>query len=908
MQRFARHRDFADRVMSRHTLARHTASMPPLARFLGLAPERGAAPRWAAFQPRAVRAAAPNISAASLGDEAAWMSEIAAPMLHDPDPPRAADADGAPAVLPPPRDAAWESHADIAPASPAAPTDRPPAPVGESPVAQPRSASQGQDTSRPSSPPVASPRARMGGRISEMPQRPRPPHDAAPMAPSVADPPAADASMPAALASVPVERAEAELIDDAPPGQETARDDAERPPISEPEPPLALPAVQPVESAGSATSAARDEPVAQPDLPARDIETAEPTPIAGMQQEGANQSTSPRRIGGEREQPARFDARASSSVSPPTSPEGVSRAVERETPGEARPAAIADDDRSASAAPESIRAADLFMSSEIDRSPAAWVARLSGTAQAQPAPEDAAPIEREDTPVQPVAFAPEAAAPDHPGATALTPAASPPTPDSGRAAPMTKGAPERTDSPPSPTSSLPEPPRAAGRQSPEIAPIAAAGSADPPLPSRGDDSASPAGVATVAGTAGTTPAVAASRDASLPPMPAPVAEPTDEGPMPERRADAGRPAPEAAIDATDNRWTIDPTEVIRPELLFQSPGADRSPAAWMARLTGKRPADATAPPHAIEETPPPPPGVGATEPSTRAHSPQLVAARSGVVGADAGTTPLPETARRFLRPLVGIDPASAPLSRDARATEVTAAYRADAVTDGNVTLLAAGNDDESPETLGLIAHELTHVARRRDPQFIPPIARAADRDGAPFAGATSTAGATVLLEDDEAVARRVERRVVRAARAYRAAEGGTPRLRADVGDRAGAVDNPGDGFAPEPPRAAHIREPDEWNGLPAPWEPLPDWMDTPAPVAATETTIGGAAMAGLALPPVAPIAQRAGEERPTEGESATPSPAPRGPHPPVEADLDALARQVYGILKRRLALERRSAG
>jgi hypothetical protein len=73
--------------------------------------------------------------------------------------------------------------------------------------------------------------------------------------------------------------------------------------------------------------------------------------------------------------------------------------------------------------------------------------------------------------------------------------------------------------------------------------------------------------------------------------------------------------------------------------------------------------------------------------------------------------PLSASARRFLEPIVGVDPATVNVYQ---APEGTAATRgADAVTVGNNILLAAGQAGESPEALGLLAHELTHVARER---------------------------------------------------------------------------------------------------------------------------------------------------------------------------------------------------
>jgi hypothetical protein len=62
---------------------------------------------------------------------------------------------------------------------------------------------------------------------------------------------------------------------------------------------------------------------------------------------------------------------------------------------------------------------------------------------------------------------------------------------------------------------------------------------------------------------------------------------------------------------------------------------------------------------------------------------------------------------------------------------------------------------------------------------------------------------------------------------------------------------------------------------------------------------------------VAPLPQLAEQGRESDGDSAVSEPAPAPPREtpaPAEPDLDALARQVYVLLKRRLALERRSFG
>lgn len=119
------------------------------------------------------------------------------------------------------------------------------------------------------------------------------------------------------------------------------------------------------------------------------------------------------------------------------------------------------------------------------------------------------------------------------------------------------------------------------------------------------------------------------------------------------------------------------------------------------------------------------------------------------------TTPVSQRARRFLQPLVGIDPASVHMYRDPIAERVTDDFQADAITIENDVEIAAGHLDDTPETLGLVAHELTHVARLREPHFVPPIARSVS--------ATPSGPDQALSMNEEALALRVERRVERAA-------------------------------------------------------------------------------------------------------------------------------------------------
>jgi len=559
------------------------------------------------------------------------------------------------------------------------------------------------------------------------------------------------------------------------------------------------------------------------------------------------------------------------------SPDDGPHAIQREVPERERPAMVGPDARSWSPdAPEGIRAADLFLPQGTDRSITAWFQRLTGTARPPAEPADAAPnvMAQEEVTADPQRSTGSPVAPEESPVARTLGNKPPDTHPPLMALPRRFIAPaievSRTVSAPPPSS------------------VSVAASVPPTR-----ESASPDRDSAVVARADV--ATAADRDV-LPAATGQDAEVSSaSGPAMEVRRDESPPV-------SVNPWFIDPTETIRSDALFQSQGTDRSSAAWIERLTSAARAEAVPLPATKTMSAP-----LAPEPPAEAVVNSVVP-RSAAVGDRAvwasAPTPLAETTRRFLRPLVGVDPAIMPVSRDAGAAATAAAYRADALTDGNVTMLAAGNDDDTPETLGLLAHELTHIARRRDPRFIPPIARTDDRhDQAPGGIASAT-----LLADDEALARRVETRVIRTARAYQAAQAPSPQI-GRSGDRSEAEDDRDELFASEPRGTAERREGDEWNGLPAPWESLPDWMSAPAPGPVAATNGVDSAIATAPLAPVAPVVQLAEEERPSEGESATTPPAtPHDPNAPVEPDLDALARQVYAILKRRLALERRNAG
>ncbi|MCA1666733.1 MAG: DUF4157 domain-containing protein, partial [Thermomicrobia bacterium] len=260
---------------------------------------------------------------------------------------------------------------------------------------------------------------------------------------------------------------------------------------------------------------------------------------------------------------------------------------------------------------------------------------------------------------------------------------------------------------------------------------------------------------------------------------------------------------------------------------------------------------------------------------------------------------IPDATRRFLRPLLGFDPHAVPVYRDAATDRLTAGNNADAVTDGTAVVVASTQAAIGrPETVGLLAHELTHVARRQRPRFVPPIARTAAQPARPSPGDSER----VASLTEESLAERVEERVIQAARAV---PRDPVRLPPSVPSLPTAVRTHRENATQPEQRAGQGAQ---WGDLPAPWEAVPDWMQQPP----TDLTAPANAAPGQSADTAtrAPVLQRAAEGRSLSDHHADHPPSyaqfddARGPEP----DLDALARQVYAILKDRLSVERRRTG
>jgi Domain of unknown function (DUF4157) len=368
------------------------------------------------------------------------------------------------------------------------------------------------------------------------------------------------------------------------------------------------------------------------------------------------------------------------------------------------------------------------------------------------------------------------------------------------------------------------------------------------------------------------------------------------------RPNAPNPSP---IDAPQPRPTVNP----RPESQAQ-PGETASRAPVSRETAPQATPRSPAPRTPLEQSGDPGTeanGLADALPNITSNPAFVAALGTPQVVADAlEPTPLPESTRRFLRPIVGMDPSEARVHRGPLADAIALSKDADAVTIGRDVFMADGHADGEPETLGLLAHELTHVARFLEPRFVPPVARNTNSFQAPASN------------PEERLAMDVESRVINEAQA-RLDSGSS--LESGVGEISGPPSSffdtnntVQDGV---PDSRAERFAPDPWNGLPAPWEPMPAASDTrsssgtatPAPNFSTPSFSAPSFTAPSAFSSSdagGAVAQTAERSRDADAGSGGPHTdhAPDAKGAPKQ-DMDALARQVYAILKRKLDAERR---
>ncbi len=277
----------------------------------------------------------------------------------------------------------------------------------------------------------------------------------------------------------------------------------------------------------------------------------------------------------------------------------------------------------------------------------------------------------------------------------------------------------------------------------------------------------------------------------------------------------------------------------------------------------------------------------------------------------ASVVAIPQSTRRFLEPLVGVDPSSVRVLQAPTGAPETRG--ADALTLGDDIVLAAGQAGASPQALGLLAHELTHVALARGQGNVTP----------PIAQDPSTPDRPGESLDEESLARRVEARVIGAAETLAGPGSSTaPTSNGPFQLTPTDVAPAGPGPVPTASDAGETEPDDIWGGLPKPWEPLPTWMTDPSPPAGlsmstnfaavwdTLPTNGSSAPSVAAAPPAAGDGGGGGAQMAELGREIQPQQqasqsGPGGPAAQVPPDLDALAQQVYSILRRRISAESR---
>ena len=350
-----------------------------------------------------------------------------------------------------------------------------------------------------------------------------------------------------------------------------------------------------------------------------------------------------------------------------------------------------------------------------------------------------------------------------------------------------------------------------------------------------------------------------------------------------------------------------PTNNIEAEAIFEpKQEVDRSPSAWRERLieavkreeevrsTSESPADRAITPALQPDTPP----------EVLRHPLTSKPARSKPELAGTAPSLLPESTRRFLKPLVGFDARDIPVYQGPAISRVLAETGADAMAVADAApveesiLLGSGESIRHPEQVGLIAHELTHLGHHRERGFVPPVARAGP-------------ASEVLAQppaDEESLAIEVEARVSAAAQ--------QGKLESNVeaeNDR-----NDADELNHQSGHEVHGRAASRkaggtknWGGLPAPWEPMPSWMRegpdlaSQSFVAAQQGDSVAAQTDAAAAPPMSVAAAEISRTVPERQQGHTPNEKNESEGNPVAPDLDSLARKVYAIMRRRLASDRR---
>lgn len=286
---------------------------------------------------------------------------------------------------------------------------------------------------------------------------------------------------------------------------------------------------------------------------------------------------------------------------------------------------------------------------------------------------------------------------------------------------------------------------------------------------------------------------------------------------------------------------------------------------------------------------------------------------------------------------MGFDVREVPLWQERQEAGLTRRVRADAMTIGHEVILGPGVKLNDPRGEAVLAHELTHVARRDSPHYLPPILRARLRSAD---SAVSDQIAARLIRGamgEETLAETVEVAVLHEARRQE--------LKHETRGHT-AHGRPGASFTDPWPDASRDASPDITNhsarsseyvpkenasaGSPvvipgfssSVWQgELPAWQGRATSPAlsglAAEPTMnsgavshtlgsGGSLAGGLSASGLAtPLIQRAAEDRTLEVPQQRPQPSHTHQSPPV--DVEVLALEVYRRVRERMLREIRNA-
>jgi hypothetical protein len=205
----------------------------------------------------------------------------------------------------------------------------------------------------------------------------------------------------------------------------------------------------------------------------------------------------------------------------------------------------------------------------------------------------------------------------------------------------------------------------------------------------------------------------------------------------------------------------------------------------------------------------------------------------------------------------------------------------------------------------LIVHELTHIGQQRKPGFVP-AGLLASRELSTGTDISSSVQEAQAEAAEQVFAAQREGWAVNKAASAEPWSGHTEGQTAQTTGIQASTAQAG-GQTPD----GGLSGTDGWGGLPAPWEPLPDWLTAEIPLDSMVRT--SEFQATPASPDSGPAVQfadsnRAGTQGSSRGagskeEGGQSSEKGKGHHP--DQDLEALARKVYAVIRQRLLEDRR---